>query len=140
MTSFAQWNFKAGLVAPLPVDMQLQTRVQFRSFMGEISKTVSPKVDITLTGAYLTFSYQVSESFQNIVAAPGIRYNANKNTYFGVTCGPSWFSENLDDYFTIWSPYIGVKSNHISADLRYFNWRKTPNNGNTLGIVLSYVL
>jgi hypothetical protein len=139
MTTFGQWKFKAGLVAPLPVDLQLQSRVQFKSVLGEISKNLSPKVDFTITGGYLVFNYQVAETFENIVLAPGLRYNAGK-TYFGVTAGPSWFSENIDDYETIWSPYVGVKSNNISVDLRYFNWRKVSNNGNTLGLVFSYIL
>ena len=139
MTSFGQWKFKVGLVSPLPTDIRTDSRVIFRSTLSEISKDLSPKIDLTLTGGYLLFEYVNNQTFENIIAAPGIRYNANK-AYFGVTVGPSFFSENIDDYATIWSPYVGVKSNHISVDLRYFNWRKTTNQGNTLGLVFSYIL
>lgn len=135
----SKWGFKVGLVSPLPVDIQLQTRVQPKSFLGEISNKLSNKVDFTLSGGYLVFNYQVAETFSNIILAPGFRYNTG-NTYFGCTLGPSWFSENINDYQTLWSPYIGIKGKKISSDIRYFNWRKVPNNGNTLGIVLSYIL
>ena len=135
----SKWGFKVGLVSPLPTDIRTDSRVIFRSVLGEISNKLSPKMDLTLTGGYLMFDYINNQTFQNIVAAPGLRYNTDK-AYFGVNVGPSWFSENIDDYATIWSPYVGVKSKHISVDLRYFNWRKTTNEGNTLGLVFSYIL
>jgi hypothetical protein len=139
MTSMAQTSFKVGLVSPLPVDIQVDARPQLRSFLGEMAIKASPKVDILLTGGYMVFSYQFSGSFTNIPIMPGLRYNTKK-MYFGANCGPSFFSENIDDQAILWSPYVGFNAGNISLDLRYFNWRKTTNNANSLGIVISYNL
>lgn len=138
-TATAQTSFKVGLVSPLPVDIQVDARPQLRSFIGEVAFKASPKMDIVLTGGYLVFSYQFSGSFTNIPIMPGLRYNTKK-MYFGANCGPSFFSENIDDQAILWSPYVGFNAGNISLDLRYFNWRKTTNNANSLGIVLSYNL
>ena len=135
----SKWGYKVGLVSPLPIDVQLQTRVQLRSFMGEVSHKLSPKVDLLMNGGYLMFSYRYSENFDNIVVLPGFRYNMS-NIYFGANCGLGFFSEAFNDNEVLWSPFVGVKGKKISADIRYFNWRKITNDANTLGIVISYIL
>jgi hypothetical protein len=139
-TKSSKWSFKAGLVSPLPVDVQLQSRIQLRSFLGEAACKISPKLDLTMHAGYLMFTYRTVESFENIVILPGVRYNANNNIYFGASAGPGFWSENIDDNTLLWSPYVGIKGGKISTDLRYFNWRKTDNTANTLGIVVSYNL
>ena len=135
-----KWQFKAGIVAPLPVDMQLQTRIQFKSILCEVSHKISPKVDLLLNGGFLKFNFRTLEHFENIVAIPGVRYNLANNIYFGANCGPVLFSENIWDNEIMWSPFVGIKGKKITADLRYFDWRKIDNNANTLGIVFSYIL
>lgn len=136
----SKWSYKVGIVSPLPVDIQLQTRIQLRSMMAEAAYKVSPKIDATFHAGYLMFSFRTDAAFSNIVALPGLRYNATQNIYFGATSGAGFFSEALNDCYLLWSPYIGIKSKKISADLRYFNWRNTENTANTVGIVLSYNL
>jgi hypothetical protein len=135
----SKWGFKVGLVSPIPVDIQMQSKVQLRSCLGEISYKLSKKIDATFNPGYLMFTFRNVEGFENTVALGGLRYNIN-NIYFGATAGPSWWSENINDNSLLWSPYVGVKGKAISVDLRYFNWRKVENTANTLGIVVSALL
>lgn len=139
ITSLGQkWSFKAGIVAPLPVDVSQTSKVMLGSALAECAYKASSKVSITATSGYLRFN--ADEDFTNIPVLLGACYQAGKSVYFGASAGPGFFSESMNNSQILWSPYVGLKTGKVSADLRYFDWRKKSNNINSLGIVLSYNL
>ena len=136
-----KWNYKVGLVMPMPVEISLQSRPSLKSVMVEASHKLSNKIDMTFNAGYLFFDYRYSDYFDNRIAGGGLRYNTNNGgTYFGVTAAAGFFSEDFDFVHLLWSPYVGIKGKRLSGDLRYFNWRNLDNSLNTLGIVISYNL
>lgn len=140
VTKERKWQYKVGIVVPLPADLFVQTQPGVKSVLVEASRKLSPKIDITFNAGYMFFHYHGNEYFDNRIAAGGLRYNTNAGTYFGFTTGAGCFTENIYDTRLLWSPYVGVKGKRISGDLRLFNWRNVGNELNTLGIVISYNL
>ena len=141
LTTYAQkWQFKAGIVSPLPVDVMLQTTIQLKSCMGEASYKLSPKFKATFNAGYLVQNYRYDEAFATIVSLPGLRYTINETLYVGGSYGYAHFSEKLNDYEMLWSPYIGIQGKKLSCDMRYFNYRQINNSLNTIGLVISYIL
>ena len=132
---FAQknWNFRVGLVAPIPANVQSSNNVKLGSTLFEISYKASNKVSLVANSGFLSF-----QDFTNVPVLGGARYFVNSNLYMGVSAGVAIFNEG--DNEIMYTPHVGYQKGHVSLDAHYIDWRKTDDSYNNIALCLSYTL
>jgi hypothetical protein len=144
LTSSAQWNYKVGLVAPIPFYVETNYTVDVSSALGTVSYTKG-KWDLKATTGYLRFRNNQPwlGNVQNIPLLIGGSYHVSPSFYVGVQAGPSIFTElRVDDTDIKWlySPHIGWHQKRWSVDMNYLNWEEVDDAVNSLVLVISYNL
>lgn len=132
---FAQknWNFRVGLLSPIPVNVQSSNNVSLGSTLFEVSYKASKNVSLMANSGYLRFN-----DFTNVPVLVGARYFVNSNLYFGASAGVAIFNEG--DNQVMYTPHVGYQKGHVSLDAHYIDWRKTDDSYNNMALCLSYTL
>ena len=143
ITASAQWNYKVGLITPIPFYVKTAYTVDVSSALGTASYTKG-KWDIKGTTGYLRFrSNEAKGNIQNIPLLFGGSYHISPSFYVGVQAGPSIFTEQKIDNYGIkflYSPHAGWHQKRWSVDLHYLNWEEVQDELNSLVLVISYNL
>lgn len=136
------WNFRVGVLTPMPVNVYQDYRMDVGSSLFEVSNRVGKKVCLTLNSGFLRFQgFNGNEDFTNIPVLGGARYNVNNNVYFGVAAGVAFFNDEAEVSDRImYTPHVGYQNGHWSVDMHYFNWFDFDNANNNLALCLSYSL
>ena len=135
-------DFSVGLASAIPTDAN-SDRVHIN--LGSTWFQVSTKYNDKFTGivdfGYVRFRGDAETNFSVVPFMAGLKYNVNENVYFGSSVGLGFYnkSDNGTTSFTF-SPYVGVKMNHINLDGRYINVVEKNNPIKTIGLVISYTL
>ena len=137
----SKMEYKVGILSPLPVNVYQNVKLYAGSSLLEASYKYSTKVRLTLTSGFLRFQNELDKDFTNVPVMAGARYSVNSTVYFGANAGVAFFNKEASvDNRIIYSPYIGIKKGHVSADLQYINWYKFENANNNLALCISYTL
>lgn len=144
LTASAQWNYKVGVVTPIPFYVQTAYTVDVSSALGSAIYTKG-KWDLKATTGYLRFRPNTPNLgiVANIPLVFGASYHISPTIYVGLQAGPSIFTElRVDDTDIKWlySPHVGWHQKRWSVDLTYLNWEEVPDELNSLVLVISYNL
>jgi hypothetical protein len=138
-----KWNYKIGLVTPLPVNVTSYYSIDVSSALIQVNYQLKEKWHINATTGYLRFrpNEEGYTRFSNIPLLVGFKYYIDNNFYVGVMSGPVSFNEAepKDNFMSIlYTPYFGWQKKSWSVELLYFNWEEVPNEYNNLSICVSY--
>ena len=136
-------DFSVGLASAIPTDANSTDRVHIN--LGSTWFQVSTKYNNKFTGivdfGYLRFKGDPETNFAVVPMLVGLKYYVNDNVYFGSSAGLGFYNKknNGTTSFTF-SPFVGVKMNHVNLDARYINIVEKNVPIKTIGLVLSYTL
>lgn len=142
-TAQKKWNYRIGLVTPLPVNVTSYYSVDISSALVQVNYQLKNKWYINATTGYLRFrpNEEGYKRFSNIPLLVGFKYSIDNSFYIGLMSGPVNFNEAepKEDFTSIlYVPYFGWQKKDWSVELLYFNWEEVPNEYNNLAICVSY--
>jgi len=142
LQTIAQWNIKAGLLTPIPVNVMSDYQVDISSAIIQADYNIKNKWHATAATGYFRFRPQEcnQKRFSNIPILAGVKYKFS-DFHAGVMAGPALFNESepKENYWKwLYMPYVGWSKNKWSIDLLYFNWEEVPNETNNIAVCVAY--
>lgn len=136
-----KWEFKVGISTPLPADVDnASNRISVGSVASEVSTPIYKKISAVGNVMYIKCVNVENSRFSQIPVMVGAKYAIDKNYYFGVSTGVTFYNKKeVGSGDFIYSPYIGMQTKRISVDMRYFNTVR-PDAIRFMGLVFSYTL
>jgi hypothetical protein len=143
LNSYAQknFNYKVGIVTPIPVNVYQTTKVDVGSSLFEVNYKYSKNVKLTLNTGYLRFKTDTDVSFTNVPILLGARCFISNTSYIGASSGVAYFNkESPVSRRIMWTSYVGTEKGHFSVNMQYINWYQFDNSNNNLSLCVSYIL
>ena len=143
ITTYAQknFNYKVGIVTPIPANFYQTTTVEVGSSLFEINYKYSKDIRLTLNTGFLRFNNTTDKSFTNIPVLAGARYFMSKTMYIGASSGVAFFNKEAPySERMMWNSYVGIEKGHFSVNMQYINWYKFDNSNNNISLCVSYVI
>ena len=137
LQSIAQWNYKAGLLVPIPFYVPTEYTIHPSSVLLE-ADLQKGKVHGFVNTGYIRLKGQ--DLFQSVPLIFGGKYDI-KDFHIGAGFGPSYVTEYKDEsYKIIYNFKLGYNVKKWMVELNYYNWEELPDELNTLAIGVFYKL